>query len=279
MLPVLGLLAGVIWFLMQQFKETTVSGSMVYYPSRTSSMSDEERAREGIEFLTSKRVVEGTARRLSRSMTWGLSSDMNVIRSRQSVEVDSSIGLSAIELTVTGRGEKAAHEAWMAIYETAREIAAVEQVEFERTRIVVLEEEVIRLEGEVAALGLAPVVSQAPAGRPAHLLSLDKLPGSEDIGAMLSQLDASRKELKELKGLGGSQWCGTSFFEPVGLISPPHFPAPALPVGPMGMIGLCGASGFGGGLFMAVFLAYVMEWLRPRRVEPLSAIPADGPDI
>jgi hypothetical protein len=272
LLPLLWLLAGVAWFLIEQFKETAASGSLAYYSGRDSSMSDEEMAREGLAFMTSREVMEGAVKRLSGSTTWGLNTDVDNIRSRQRAEVDPSLGLSAIKLTVTGRGEKAAHETWMAIYDAAQEIAARDQFEFERDRIEFLKEEVIRLEGELADLGIAPVVSESPSARPARLLLRDQLPGSEDIGTMLSALDDARKELRRLEA---GQWCGTGFFNPVGLISSPHLSTPVLPFGQVGMLGVCVASGFGGGLFMAVFLAYLLELLIPRRVESLSITPVE----
>lgn len=266
MLPLLGLSLGVVWFLRQQFKETSVSGSLSYFSGGFSSASSEEVVREGLAFMASERVMKNAARRVARSETWGLNADMGDLRARQKVEVESTKGFPAIRMIVTGRGEKAAHETWMAIYDAAWEIAAEEQREFERSELDAVKGKVIRLEAELATL-------EKPSAAPGVFAGLSR---SSDVKVVLAKLDDARKEQTRFEA---AQMCSSSFFERVALISPPPLATSAMPLGPMGMLGLHGAAGFGVGIFAAVFLAYLMEFLKPRRAVPLSAIPVDGHDF
>jgi hypothetical protein len=156
----------------------------------------------------------------------------------------------------------------MAIHDTAREIAIEEQLELEQTHPDAAKGKVIGLEGEVVALGQASVVPQSFfAGGPGHLLAFGRLSGDRDVKVVLSELDDARKEQKRLEM---NQWCGTSFFERVGLVSPPHLSVP-VPFDPMGMLGIHGASGFGAGRFAALFLGYLLEFLKPCRFVPPAA--------
>ncbi|MEK7949432.1 hypothetical protein [Luteolibacter soli] len=251
MLPLLGVVMGVAWFLFQQFRETSVPGSIAYFSGKTSSAGNEEVAREGMEFMTSERVLKRAANRVERSETWGVSADVDVIRRQQKVEIDATMGMPTLKMTVTGRGEKAARETWMAIYDAAWAIAVEEQRVSDQVELDSAKGKVSRLEAEVASLE----------------------PGSPDgkrgVKAVLSELDHARETQKRLE-MG--QMCSTSFFERVALISPPHPATPAVPFGRLGMLGLHGAGGFGVGLFGAVFLAYLLEFLKPRRVVPVAGL-------
>lgn len=261
MLPLLGLLAGCVWFLFLQLKETSTSGTIGYFSGDGSTTNHEETAREGADFMTSRRVLENAANRAARSQLWGMDANVDAIRSRQKVEIDSTMGMPVIRMTVTGRGEKGAHETWMAIYNAAWEVAAKEQRELEQTQLDAAKGKVIRLEAEIAAL---------------EVDSSDKLPGRPDVNVVKLEVEGARKEQKWLEA---GQLCGTSFFERVALISPPHLATRAVPFGPAEMLAMHGAVGFGAGLFGAVFIAYLLEFLKPRRVVALSAIRVDGNDF
>ena len=251
-LPSLGLFVGVVWFLFQQFRESSASGSLAYFSGGSSSVSNEDVVREGMLFMTSEKVMKKAAIRIAPSKTWGMRADFNDIRSRQKMEVDSTKGFPAIRMTVTGRGKKAAHETWMAIYDAAWEIAVEEQREFEQTELDASKGKVIRLEAQLIGL-------EKPSEAPGAFAGLSR---NRDVKVVLSKLDEAREDQKRLEA---AQMCSTSFFERVALISPPHLATPVVPLGPMGMLGLHGAAGFGVGIFAAVFLAYLLEFLKPRR--------------
>jgi hypothetical protein len=52
-----------------------------------------------MEFMTSKRVFENAASPAARSKTWGMSAGVDALRSRQKVEVDSSMELPSMKMT------------------------------------------------------------------------------------------------------------------------------------------------------------------------------------
>lgn len=261
LMPLLGLLAGLAWAWMEEFKEISLSGSLGYWGGGTSTLSDQQMAIEGVAFMTSNRVLERASFRLARDKPWWMHANVASLRARQTVELDPAVGAPVVKMTFTGRGKKATEEIWMAIYNASNEIGLEDEQARALARLHSAKEKVLRLEEELAALEQSSV---SPGSLGSFSTSSRDAGNGDNNEAVLSKLADARKEQERVE----MSQMGCMPFGGVDLISPPSTPTLGAPFGPMGMLGLHGAFGFGVGAILAVCLAYALESLKPR-----------GPDV